>query len=90
MAINNQDTHSDSSVPLMSGVQHDINYDMEANTTRKEPKEQHTNLDHEYTIPSTIKFTWLGTYFLLSLLLTIYNKLVLGVVRVSSSYYFPP
>ncbi|RDA95440.1 hypothetical protein CP533_5447 [Ophiocordyceps camponoti-saundersi (nom. inval.)] len=37
------------------------------------------NLDHEYSIPSTVKFTWLGTYFFFSLLLTLYNKLVLGM-----------
>lgn len=53
--------------------------DMEANAGRSEAASQ-SNLDHEYSIPSTVKFTWLGTYFLLSLLLTIYNKLVLGVV----------
>ncbi|KAG6011864.1 hypothetical protein E4U54_007862 [Claviceps lovelessii] len=41
------------------------------------------NLDHEYSIPSTIKFTWLGTYFFFSLLLTLYNKLVLGM------FHFP-
>ncbi|KAG5929489.1 hypothetical protein E4U42_005754 [Claviceps africana] len=41
------------------------------------------NLDHEYSIPRTIKFTWLGTYFFFSLLLTLYNKLVLGM------FHFP-
>lgn len=41
------------------------------------------NLDHEYSIPSTIKLTWLGTYFFFSLLLTLYNKLVLGM------FHFP-
>lgn len=54
--------------------------DVEAGAGRAEPP-AHANIDHEYSIPSTVKFTWLGTYFLLSLLLTIYNKLVLGVVR---------
>ena len=39
-----------------------------------------TNLDHEYSVPSTLKFTWLGVYFLFSLMLTLYNKLVLGMV----------
>lgn len=68
-------------VPLMSeerngNVGH--NYDMEANATRNDPKNQ--NLEHEYSIPAAIKFTWLGTYFMFSLMLTIYNKLVLGVV----------
>lgn len=42
------------------------------------PKTQ--NLDHEYSVPSHVKFTWLGTYFFFSLLLTLYNKLVLGMV----------
>ncbi|ATY63179.1 hypothetical protein A9K55_008441, partial [Cordyceps militaris] len=54
--------------------------DMEANAGRSEAASQ-SNLDHEYSIPSTVKFTWLGTYFVLSLLLTIYNKLVLGVFK---------
>ncbi|TQV96858.1 Drp1p [Cordyceps javanica] len=54
--------------------------DMEANAGRPEATTQ-SNLDHEYSIPSAVKFTWLGTYFLLSLLLTIYNKLVLGVFK---------
>ncbi|KOS23353.1 putative sugar phosphate/phosphate translocator [Escovopsis weberi] len=39
------------------------------------PKDQ--NLDHEYSIPSAVKFTWLGAYFLFSLGLTLYNKFVL-------------
>lgn len=43
----------------------------------EEPKGQ--NLDHEYSIPSTVKFAWLGTYFFFSLLLTLYNKLVLSM-----------
>lgn len=53
--------------------------DVEADAGRTEaPKSQ--NLDHEYSIPSTVKFAWLGTYFFFSLLLTLYNKLVLGMV----------
>lgn len=48
------------------------------------PKDQ--NLDHEYSIPSTVKFAWLGTYFFFSLLLTLYNKMVLGMV---SSFTLP-
>ncbi|OAA44674.1 Drp1p [Beauveria brongniartii RCEF 3172] len=58
----------------------DAAVDMEANLDRSEAASQ-SNLDHEYSIPSAVKFTWLGTYFLLSLLLTIYNKLVLGVFK---------
>lgn len=38
------------------------------------------NLEHEYSIPTTVKFTWLGTYFFFSLTLTLYNKLILGKV----------
>lgn len=50
--------------------------DIESGAGRAEvPKNQ--NIDHEYSIPSTVKFAWLGTYFFLSLLLTLYNKLVL-------------
>ncbi|KHN96872.1 uncharacterized protein MAM_05428 [Metarhizium album ARSEF 1941] len=58
------------------------NLDVEASPGRSDtPRDQ--NLDHEYSIPSTIKFTWLGTYFFFSLLLTLYNKLVLGM------FHFP-
>ena len=53
--------------------------DLEAEAGRAElPRDR--NLDHEYSVPSTIKFAWLGTYFFFSLLLTLYNKLVLGMV----------
>lgn len=53
--------------------------DLEAEAGRVDaPKDN--NLDHEYSIPSHVKFTWLGTYFFFSLLLTLYNKLVLGMV----------
>lgn len=54
--------------------------DVEASAGRAEPP-KNQNIDHEYSIPSTVKFAWLGTYFFLSLLLTLYNKLVLTMVR---------
>lgn len=60
--------------------------DVEASAGRPEPSSEQ-NLDHEYSIPSTIKFTWLGTYFFFSLLLTLYNKLVLGMVSQYSTKY---
>lgn len=77
-------SHAEPSPPLLKsgqgfGPRSDSAVDMEANAGRSDAASQ-SNLDHEYSIPSTVKFTWLGTYFLLSLLLTIYNKLVLGVV----------
>jgi drug/metabolite transporter (DMT)-like permease len=57
-------------------------YDVENNAGQTEqPKDK--NLDHEYSVPSTMKFAWLGTYFFFSLLLTLYNKLVLGM------FHFP-
>ena len=49
-------------------------------TAGREPATTGQNLEHEYSIPTTVKFTWLGTYFFFSLLLTLYNKLVLGMV----------
>lgn len=52
--------------------------DLEANSPAEPVKAQ--NLDHEYSIPATIKFAWLGTYFIFSLALTLHNKLVLGSV----------
>lgn len=48
---------------------------------------KNNNLEHEYSIPSTVKFAWLGTYFFFSLLLTLYNKLVLGMVSYQSQLY---
>lgn len=53
--------------------------DVESDAGRAEPP-KNNNLEHEYSIPSTVKFAWLGTYFFFSLLLTLYNKLVLGMV----------
>lgn len=69
-------------VPLMSQDEREEGkpepMDLEANGHSEQPKAQ--NLDHEYSIPSTIKFAWLGTYFIFSLALTLHNKLVLGSV----------
>jgi hypothetical protein len=69
-------------VPLMSQKDRDDDkpepLDLEANSSSEPQKAQ--NLDHEYSIPSTIKFAWLGTYFVFSLALTLHNKLVLGSV----------
>ncbi|KAJ5320685.1 hypothetical protein PENANT_c073G10554 [Penicillium antarcticum] len=47
----------------------------DANTT--------TTTEPEYQTPTTVKFIWLGAYFLFSMLLTMYNKLILG------SFKFP-
>jgi hypothetical protein len=68
-------------VPLMSQEERDEGkqpLDLEANSSAEPVKAQ--NLDHEYSIPSTIKFAWLGVYFIFSLALTLHNKLVLGSV----------
>lgn len=54
-------------------------FDVEASPVSAEPPRD-INVDHEYSIASTVKFTWLGTYFFFSLILTLYNKLVLGTV----------
>ena len=56
--------------------------DIEDQAGRDEVKAQ--NLEHEYSIPTAVKFTWLGTYFFFSLTLTIYNKLVLGKVSLDN------
>jgi len=56
--------------------------DLEQDAARADgPKDK--NIDHEYSVASTVKFAWLGTYFFFSLLLTLYNKLVLGM------FHFP-
>lgn len=54
--------------------------DLEANR-RDEPITNH-NTAPEYQTPTTVKFIWLTCYFGFSMALTIYNKLVLGSVRV--------
>lgn len=64
-------------VALLTPEEQDFK-DIEAG--KSESDSQNQNLDLEYSIPSTVKFTWLGTYFFLSLVLTLYNKLVLGMV----------
>lgn len=58
------------------------NIDLEAEAAREE-ESRGQNLDHEYSVSSTVKFAWLGTYFFFSLCLTLYNKTVLGV------FHFP-
>lgn len=66
-------------VGLLTPEESKQSFDVESDAGRAEqPKDQ--NLDHEYSISSTTKYTWLGTYFFFSLSLTIYNKLVLGMV----------
>lgn len=42
------------------------------------------HVEVEYETPNTIKGIWLGTYFFFSLLLTLYNKLILGSVCATS------
>jgi hypothetical protein len=52
--------------------------DLEAN--QKDENTTATKLEPEYETPTTVKFIWLGAYFLFSMLLTMYNKLILGSV----------
>ena len=52
--------------------------DLEAN--QKDENTTATTLEPEYQTPTTMKFVWLGAYFLFSMLLTMYNKLILGSV----------
>ncbi|GJC95325.1 triose-phosphate transporter [Colletotrichum higginsianum] len=59
-------------------------YDLEANASPA--TEQQTNAERnrnpvEYTISPQVKFGWLSAYFMFSLVLTLYNKLILGAVR---------
>ncbi|CAI7643361.1 unnamed protein product [Penicillium glandicola] len=55
--------------------------DLESN--RKNEDTKNTTIELEYQTPMTVKFMWLGSYFLFSMLLTLYNKLLLG------SFKFP-
>ncbi|KAJ4308877.1 hypothetical protein N0V84_011838 [Fusarium piperis] len=83
-------------VPLLSSEERDLEtkgeLDLESHAGRAEPP-KNQNLDHEYSIPSTVKFAWLGTYFFFSLLLTLYNKLVLGMHdadnELAMQFHFP-
>jgi len=54
---------------------------LEAHITR--PKEDDPHPEVEYRTPPAVKYAWLGAYFFFSLLLTIYNKLILGKVTAS-------
>lgn len=67
-------------VPLLSAEERELEnkgeFDVESDAGRTEESKSQ-NLEHEYSIPSAVKFTWLGTYFFFSLALTLYNKMVL-------------
>ncbi|KAH6885811.1 triose-phosphate transporter family-domain-containing protein [Thelonectria olida] len=77
---------SEEPVPLLTAEERERETkgepDLENDAGRTEAP-QGQNLDHEYSVASTVKFAWLGTYFFFSLLLTLYNKLVL------SMFHFP-
>ena len=60
-------------------VDHDGN---EPEMMARDGQGEKRNIELEYETPNTIKFLWLGTYFFFSLMLTLYNKLVLGSVRI--------
>lgn len=59
---------------------HDESDDVEANVQSGEGLEEKPSGELEYETPNAVKFLWLGTYFFFSLMLTLYNKLVLGSV----------
>ena len=77
-------------VALLSPREHEHEFkaeaddgDVESDAGGSAPPPAGQNLDHEYSVANTVKFTWLGTYFFFSLLLTLFNKLVLGMVSAS-------
>ncbi|CAI7604394.1 unnamed protein product [Penicillium bialowiezense] len=55
--------------------------DLEAN--HKDEQSPPTTTEPEYQTPTSVKFMWLGSYFFFSMMLTLYNKLILG------SFKFP-
>ena len=57
--------------------------DLESNRKNEDTKNTNTTIELEYQTPMTVKFMWLGSYFLFSMLLTLYNKLLLGSVRMA-------
>lgn len=68
-------------------VDHDGN---EPEMMARDGQGEKRNIELEYETPNTIKFLWLGTYFFFSLMLTLYNKLVLGSVRIASGMISGP
>ncbi|CAG8384328.1 unnamed protein product [Penicillium salamii] len=54
--------------------------DLEANRKDEQPT---PTTEPEYQTPTSVKFMWLGSYFFFSMMLTLYNKLILG------SFKFP-
>lgn len=52
--------------------------DLEANRKDEQPT---PTTEPEYQTPTSVKFMWLGSYFFFSMMLTLYNKLILGSVR---------
>ena len=65
--------------------------DLESQQTKDSQKSPFPpmRLDSEYQIPTTTKFAYLSFYFLCNVLLTIYNKAVLGRVGSSPFLFFP-
>ena len=62
------------------------NFDIEARAgvveSQTDPKTSEKPV--EYSVSANVKFGWLTAYFFFSLILTLYNKLVLGVVRLDT------
>jgi hypothetical protein len=58
--------------------------DLEAN--RKDKESSLATTEPEYQTPTSVKFIWLGSYFFFSMMLTLYNKLILGSVRIDSNH----
>jgi hypothetical protein len=64
--------------------------DLEAQATeKKDVSPQAARAESEYQVPMTTKLGYLGVYFLLNVSLTIYNKAVLGKVRLPGSLKNP-
>lgn len=83
--LKNEARRSEEGHGLLNGDEKRIeeSYDLEANSTAA--TEQQANADRvrnpvEYTISPQVKFGWLSAYFMFSLVLTLYNKLILGAV----------
>ncbi|KAJ5373713.1 Drug/metabolite transporter [Penicillium concentricum] len=68
LALLNDDSLSTTSDDLESNRKHEATPD---------------TIDPEYQTPTSVKFMWLGSYFLFSMLLTLYNKLLLGSVSMA-------
>jgi hypothetical protein len=84
MSYSKIDEQQEAELALLSNDEYSSianSHDLEAD--RKDEQSSRTT-EPEYQTPTSVKFMWLGSYFFFSMLLTLYNKLILGSVRMNT------